>query len=64
MTTHTLESRLRARMRCLEIRAAMADLKAARERLLHVGAKQATDATRRALKSTEGALRHAERYTT
>ncbi len=42
-----------------EIRAALVLLKQAREHLKTAGAKQATNAVRRAMKSTEGAERHA-----
>jgi len=44
-----------------EIRAAIAKLREARDLLAHAGAKRAAEYVRRALKSAEGAERHALR---
>ncbi len=43
------------------VRSALAQLRAARDNLTEVGARQAKKAAARAIKSTEGAERHAER---
>lgn len=44
-----------------EIKRAIADLQMARQRLRRCGSKNAADYVARALKSAEGALRHAQR---
>jgi|HubBroStandDraft_4_1064222.scaffolds.fasta_scaffold01416_15 hypothetical protein len=55
-----MKTRLVTRLNVVEIESAISNLRAARLLLVQAGAKKSAAKVRRALKSAEGALRHAD----